>query len=86
MNAHCERWVRSVKTEVLSKLILFGEGALRHCLEHYLSHYHSERDHQGQGNVILFPTPADRIGESSGGIRNRECPGGLLRFCYREAA
>ena len=29
LNAHCERWIRSVKTEVLSKLILFGEGALR---------------------------------------------------------
>ena len=85
-DTHCERSIRSVKTEVLSKLILVGEGALRHCLEHYLSHYHTERNHQGQGNVILFPAPADRIGESSGEICTRERLGGLLRFYHREAA
>jgi transposase InsO family protein len=78
LNAHCERSIRSVKTEVLSKLILFGERALRHCVENYLSHYHTERNHQGKGNVILFPAPADQIGESSGEIRTRERLGGLL--------
>lgn len=86
LNAHCERWIRSVKTEVLSKLILFGEGSLRHCLGNYVSHYHAERNHQGKGNVILFPAQADRIGESSGEIRTRERLGGLLRFYHRKAA
>ena len=28
LNAFAERWVRSVKEECLSKLILFGEGSL----------------------------------------------------------
>jgi len=32
VNAHAERWVRSVKEEVLSRLILLGEGALRQVL------------------------------------------------------
>ena len=32
LNAHAERWVRSVKDECLSKLILFGEPALRTAL------------------------------------------------------
>jgi putative transposase len=86
LNAHCERWIRSVKTEMISKMILFGEGSLRYCLENYLSHYHTERNHQGRGNVILFPAPADRIGESSGQIHTRERLGGLLKFYHREAA
>jgi putative transposase len=34
LNAHCERWIKSVKTEMLSKMILFGEASLRHCLAH----------------------------------------------------
>jgi transposase InsO family protein len=72
LNAHCERWIKSVKSEVLSKMILFGEGSLSHCLEHYVYHYHAERNHQGKGNLILFPAPADRIGESFGEIRTRE--------------
>ena len=29
LNAFAERWVRSVKSECLSRLILFGEGSLR---------------------------------------------------------
>ena len=86
LNAHCERWIRSVKTEVLSKMILFGEGSLRHCLENYLAYYHAERNHQGKENVILFPAPPDRIGESTGEIQTRERLGGLLKFYHREAA
>ena len=86
LNAHCDRWIRSVKTEVLSRMIFFGERSLRHCLETYASHYHTERNHQGKDNVILFPVPADRIGESNSKVRTRERLGGLLKFYYREAA
>ena len=86
LNAHCERWIRSVKTEVLSQLILFGERSLRHCLEQYVSHFHAERNHQGKGNVILFPAAGDRIGARDGQVRCRERLGGLLRFYHREAA
>jgi hypothetical protein len=32
LNAFAERWVRSVKQECLSRLILFGEGSLRRAL------------------------------------------------------
>ena len=31
LNAYAERWVRSVKEECLSQLILFGEASLRHA-------------------------------------------------------
>ena len=36
LNAFVERWVRSVKEETLSKLIVFGEASLRHVLGEYL--------------------------------------------------
>jgi hypothetical protein len=85
LNAHLERWNRSVKEECLSKLILFGEASLRHVLSNYAHHFHSERNHQGKANVILFPAPADRVGESSGEIRTRERSGGLLRSYHRQA-
>ena len=84
LNAHCERWVRSVKSELLSKMILFGERPLHHCLQIYLAHDHAERNHQG--NIILFQAPANRIGESLGTIQTRERLGGLLQFYFREAA
>jgi transposase InsO family protein len=86
LNAHLERWHRSVKEECLSKMIFFGEASLRQVLSNYVLHFHHERNHQGKGNVILFPRPADRIGESTGEIRTRERLGGLLKFYYRQAA
>jgi len=86
LNAYLERWHRSVKEECLSKMILLGEASLRQVLSNYVLHYHGERNHQGKGNVILFPRPEDRIGESSGEIHKRERLGGLLKFYYREAA
>jgi len=76
LNAHLERWNRSVKEEWLSKMILYGENSLRHVLSNYTQHFQTERNHQGKGNVILLPTPSDRVGESSGEIRNSERLGG----------
>ena len=39
LNAFAERWVRSVKQECLSKVILFGEGPLSRVLTEYSRHY-----------------------------------------------
>lgn len=60
LNAYAERWVRSVKEECLSRVILFGERSLRRALSDYVDHFHAERNHQGKGNVLLSPRAADR--------------------------
>jgi putative transposase len=85
LNAYAERWVRSVKEEALSRLILFSERALRHTLIEYVAHYHMERPHQGKGNVVLMPAPR-QAGACLGPPRCRERLGGLLKYYYREAA
>ena len=54
LNAYAERWVRSVKEECLSKLILFGERSLRRALSEYVAHYHAERNHQGSPTSCCF--------------------------------
>ena len=83
---YLKRWNRSVKEGCLSNVILFGEASLRHVLSNYVPDFHSERNHQKKEKVILFPAPADRIGESAGEIRTRERLGGLLKFYHRNAA
>ena len=85
LNAFAERWVRSVKSEALSKLILCGERSLRHALKHYMSHFHEERPHQGIGNVIPFPAnqPAN---DREGPIQGQERLGGLLKYYDRKVA
>ena len=84
LNAYAERWVRSVKEECLSRMILFGERSLRRALSNYVDHFHAERNHQGKGNVLLFPRVTNR--QREGPVRCRERLGGLLRYYDREAA
>jgi putative transposase len=77
LNAYAERWVRSVKEECLSRLLLFGETSLRHALTHYVAHFHHERHHQGQGNVRLFRAVSqDRA--RAGPMQCRERLGGAV--------
>ena len=85
LNAYAERWVRSAKEECLSKLILFGEASLRRALADFIAHYHAERNHQGKGNALLFPS--GKIGQNKprSPARCRERLGGLLRY-YNYAA
>ena len=84
LNAYAERWVRSVKDECLSKTILFGERSLRRALSEYVKHYHAERNHQGKGNILLFPRDADIRHAQT--MQCRERLGGLLRYYHQEAA
>jgi putative transposase len=85
LHAYAERWVRSVKEECLSRLILFGENALHHALTEYATHYHHERNHQGKGNVLLFPAVSQDTAHA-GFLRCHERLGGLLKYYAREAA
>jgi len=57
LHAYAERWIRSIKEEALSRLILFAERALWHAVTEYVTHFHEERPHQGKGNVVLLPSP-----------------------------
>ena len=85
LNAFAERWERSVREECVSKLILVGEGSLRRALNEYLAHFHSERNHQGKGNVLLFAEPVGPGVSAGGRIECRERLGGLLRYYSRAA-
>ena len=85
LNAYAERWVRSVKEECLSKLILFGEQSLRRVLSEYLIHFHRERNHQGKDNLLLFPDPSSSDTSARSTIHCRERLGGLLKFYSRAA-
>ena len=55
LNAYAERFVRSIKESCLDRLILVGEESLRRAVREFVAHYHHERNHQGLGNVLIFP-------------------------------
>ncbi len=84
LNAHLERYMISLKSECLGRMIFFGQRSLEHALEQFVAHYHTERNHQGLGNRII--DPGDEIGKKDGDVRCRERLDGMLRYYYREAA
>ena len=74
LNAHAERFVRSVKQECLKRLILSSEQQLRYVLSECLEYCHHERIHQGL-NRIIEPQHQGRQGD----IICIERLGGLLK-------
>jgi putative transposase len=84
LNAHAERFVRSIKESCLERLILFGEGSLRRAVSEFVAHYHAERHHQGLGNQLIRPEPSHVA--NTGAVQQRERLGGMLNYYYRAAA
>jgi len=84
LNAHCERFVRSIKEEALAQMIMLGERALSYAIHQYLAHYHAERNHQGLDNQLI--AREGEVGGQTGPVVRRKRLGGLLSYYYREAA
>ena len=53
LNAYVERFVLSIKSECLERMIFFSEPSLRRAVAEFIYHYHGERNHQGLGNALL---------------------------------
>jgi transposase InsO family protein len=81
LNAHLERFMGSIKSECLSRMIFFGEHSLRNVAQQFLEHYHTERNHQGLENQLI--DPGEEVGRAAGGIQCRERLGGMLRYYHR---
>lgn len=82
LNAFAERFVLSIKSECLNRLVILGERPLRRAIAEYVEHYHLERTHQGLDNRLIEGVPK----HGSGTVARRERLGGILSHYYREAA
>ena len=82
MNAHIERWMKSLKVECLDHFIPVGAKHLDYLVSEYVEHYLTERPHQGIGNrPIMSNGPPPTVGEIQCDTRL----GGLLRHFHRAA-
>ena len=80
LNPFAERWVKSIKSEALSKMIIFGERHLRYCVEQYVIHYNTSRPHTGLDHNMIDPQP-----QGDGEIVCHERLGGILKSWRRAA-
>ncbi len=91
LNAYAERFVRSIKSECLDRLIPIGKQHVQRAIDEYVDYYNRDRPHQGMNNELL--EPSDRSGEtenpspsSTGAVMCHERLGGVLKSYARAAA
>jgi putative transposase len=83
LNAFAERFVRSIKSECLNRMMFFGHASLQHAISHFMAHYHTERNHQGLANQLLRPAPITQLPRP---VQRRQRLGGMLNYYHRAAA
>ncbi len=81
VNAIAERWIGSVRREILDYFIIFSKKQLRNILEVYIDYYNKTRPHQGLNQRI---PKGYKIND--GKIKSRSILFGLNHEYYREAA
>jgi hypothetical protein len=71
-NTFAERFVLSIKSECLNRMMFFGEGSLRRAVTAYLAHDHAERAHQGLETRSSRPSNLDMAtsGVASGWVES----------------
>jgi Integrase core domain len=78
LNAFAERFVLSIRSECLDRIVPLGEAHIRRAVREYVEHYHGERNQQGLANRLIVPGPDPA--NSNGAVGRRERLGGLLKF------
>ena len=81
-NAIAERWVRSVRSECLDHLLIFGRGHLEHVLRGYVAHYNAERPHRALALAAPAREPPPTAGSAPAEIRRRDVLGGVIHEYY----
>lgn len=82
LNAHLERFNRSIKEECLNHFIICSPEHLEHLVKTYIDHYNSERPHQGLDNNTLKPEQP----KEKGPVTKTARLGGVLNHYHRNAA
>ena len=78
LNSYAERFVLSIKSECLNRVIAMGKDHLRDLVGEYVHHYHEERNHQGLDNELITPLRKDFDQKSK--IKCQSRLGGILNY------
>ena len=83
-NAFAERWVRSVRHELLDRTLVWNQHQLGRLLDDYVEHYNTHRPHRSLGQRA--PDPREVVAYRPGQpIRRHPTCSGLINQ-YRQAA
>ena len=77
-NAYAERWVGTVRREVLDRMLIFGGRQLRSVLAEYADHYNGHRPHRALGQAPPLGPAEPHVILPGGRVARRDRLGGLI--------
>ena len=77
-NAYAERWVGTVRREVLDRMLILGCRLLRSVLAEYVDHYNSHRPHRALGQAPPLEPGEPVVLAPPGRVVRRDRLGGLI--------
>jgi len=83
LSAFAQRFVLSVRTEFLDRIVPLGEPRLQRAITESVQHCHHEREHQRPEKALIGP---GEVMDSTGKAVRCDRLGGVLGLYHREAA
>jgi transposase InsO family protein len=77
-NAYAERWVGTVRREVLDRMLILGCRQLQAVLAEYVDHYNGHRPHRALGQASPLGPAEPPVILPDGRIARRDRLGGLI--------
>jgi putative transposase len=77
-NAYAERWVGTVRRELLDRMLIFGRRQLVLVLAEYADHYNVHRPHRALGRAPPLGSVESAAVRSTGRVVRRDRLGGLI--------
>ena len=77
-NAYAERWVGTVRRELLDRMLILGCRQLRSVLAEYADHYNGHRPHRALGQAPPLGPAEPPVVLTSRTILRRDRVGGLI--------
>ena len=84
-NAYAERWVGTVRRELLDRMLILGCRQLRAVLTEYADHYNGHRPHRAMGQAPPHGSAEPPVIPGPGRVARRDRLGGLIHE-YAQAA
>ena len=87
LNGRTERFVGQIKSECLSRFILFGKRHLDHIVAEYVAYFNNQRSHSSRNNLPPCAQPPDEVATlGMDQIDVNSYVGGLVKSFERKAA
>jgi len=77
-NAYAERWVGTVRREVLDRMLILGCRQLEAVLAEYVAHYNGHRPHRALGQAPPLGPAEPPVVVPAGRVLRRDRLGGLI--------